>query len=405
MLVKLIYTPQQERMFFQIEKGIRFLVVSKGRRFGATKGACNYLIEMLIQGKKILWGDTIHGNIDRYYERYILPELKKNNIQYNYEKQKKQLNIADGYCDFRSADNPENWEGFGYDIILLNEAGIILKNKYLYTNAVLPMLMDNPCSLLIAMGVPKGKTLKDGTEHPFYTIKKAAENKQPGYKYLKFSSYDNPFLSYEDIKALEAEIARMNPEMVQQEIYGEFVDGANLSLWSPEMIRCVPVAPILKYITVGVDPSGSVDGDEIGIISAGITQDRRIFVLSDASLHGTPNQWAAATSAEYEFLKANDVVAERNYGGDMVKSNILNYNDRILVSEVVATRGKEVRAEPVVSLYEQMKVFHLPGLHKLETEMLTWVKGQGKSPNRVDALVWAITHLTNNKNTGQYNIA
>lgn len=384
-------------MFFQIEKDVRFLVVSKGRRFGATKGACNYLIEMLIKGKKILWGDTIHGNIDRYFERYILPELKKNNITYNYEKQKKQLNIADGYCDFRSADNPENWEGFGYDIIILNEAGIILKNKYLYTNAVLPMLMDNPGSLLIAMGAPKGKTLKDGTEHPFYTLAKAAENKQLGYKYLKFSSYDNPFLAHEDIKALEAEIGRMNPAMVQQEIYGEFVDGANVTLWTPEMIHYVENLPYLRRVTVGVDPSGSVAGDEIGIVTAGIDANGCIFVLSDSSLHGTPNTWGTVVVNEYKGQKADRVAAETNFGGDMVVSTIHNVDKAVRVRKVTATRGKVIRAEPIVALYEQGRVKHVNGLHALENEMLTWVPGEGKSPNRVDALVWAITDLIEGK--------
>lgn len=79
----------------------------------------------------------------------------------------------------------------------------------------------------------------------------------------------------------------------------------------------------------------------------------------------------------------------------MVKANILSVNRNVRVIEVNASRGKEVRAEPIVSLYEQGKVFHDKGLYKLENEMLTWVPGIGKSPNRVDALVWAITELTN----------
>lgn len=395
--ILLNYTAPQLEMFFDIDPSVRFLVVSKGRRFGATKGACNALIEWLLEGKKILWGDTINSNIDRYFERYILPELKRNNIEYHYSKQSKQLTISNGYCDFRSADNPENWEGFGYDIIILNEAGIILKNKYLYTNAVLPMLMDNPGSLLIAMGAPKGKKLKDGTEHPFYTLAKAAENKQKGYKYLKYSSYDNPILSTEDIKDLESEIGRMNPAMVQQEIYGEFIDGANLTLWSPEMIKHVTDVPHLRRIVVGVDPSGSVNGDETGIITAGITSDNRIFVLSDKTKACSPLTWGTLVCNEYKAMKADSVVAERNYGGDMVKANILSVDNMVRVKEVHASRGKDVRAEPVVALYEQLKVFHVRGLHDLESEMLTWVPGEGKSPNRVDALVWAITELYEGK--------
>src|SRR5690606_20407876 len=188
----------------------------------------NASIEWMLEGKKILWGDTISGNIDRYVDRYFKPELKKSGIEYTYSTQKKVLTlpIASGYIDFRSADRPENWEGFGYDIILLNEAGIILKNDYLYTNAVLPMLMDSPGSKLIAIGTPKGKEVKSGKEHRYYALYKRAFEKDPLFELFQYSSYDNPFLSMDDVKELEAEMKLMNPAMVRQEIYGEFVDGA-----------------------------------------------------------------------------------------------------------------------------------------------------------------------------------
>lgn len=381
-------------LFFNIPAGVRFLVVPKGRRFGATKGAANACIEWCLDGDNILWGDTINGNIDRYFDRYFLPELQNNKIEYSYNRVHKQLSIGRGYIDFRSADRPENWEGFGYDKIILNEAGIILKNKYLYTNAVLPMMMDSPNSILIAMGVPKGKIVKDKSEHPFYTLYKNAINGMKGYLCNQYSSYDNPLLSVKDIEELSNEIKRMNPAMEQQEIYGQFVDGANGILWTSDLIQHVDYQPNLIKIVIGIDPSGSVEGDEIGIIGAGMASNGNIFVLSDKSGHFTPNGWATISVNEYKSKKANSIVVERNYGGDMVKSNIHSVDKRILVKEVTASRGKDIRAEPIVSLYEQGKVFHLHGLNALENEMLTWVPGVGKSPNRVDALVWAITELT-----------
>jgi len=394
--IELTYTPAQMEMFFNIPSGTKYQIVTKGRRFGATRGAAHAFIEWAIEGKKLLWGDTINGNVDRYFDRYFLPALNKTNIAYNYQKQQKQLIIEDGYIDFRSADRPENWEGFGYDIIFLNEAGIILRNKYLYTNAVLPMLMDSPTSLLIAAGVPKGKFDKNNDEHPFYSIFKAAQNKSPGYNLLEYSSYDNPLLPKEEIMELEKEIARMSPGMVEQEIYGHFVDGVTSVLWTPELIHYSNI-PDLKRVVVGVDPSGSKGGDEVGIISAGIANNGNIYILSDKTGGYTPLQWGTITVNEYEALKADAIVVERNYGGDMVKSNLLNVDKFIKVKEVTASRSKEIRAEPVVGLYEQGRVFHAKGLHKLENEMLSWVPGLGKSPNRVDALVWAITDLMGNK--------
>jgi len=388
--IDLTYTPAQIEMFFNTPHGTRYQVVTKGRRFGATRGAAHAFIEWCLEGKKLLWGDTIHSNIDRYFDRYFLPALKQSDISYNYQRQSKQLIIEDGYIDFRSADRPENWEGFGYDVIFLNEAGIILKNKYLYTNAVLPMLMDTKDSLLIAAGVPKGKYDKSNNEHPFYTIYKAAKNKVPGYNLLEFSSYDNPLLPPDEIKELENEIGRMSPGMVEQEIYGHFVDSISGVLWTADMIRYSDI-PDLKKIVVGVDPSGSKDGDEVGIVSVGLADNGNVYVISDRTGGYTPLQWGTITINEYEALKADAIVVERNFGGDMVKANILNINQFVKVKEVTASRSKEVRAEPVVGLYEQGKVFHAKGLHKLENEMLSWVPGLGKSPNRVDALVWAVT--------------
>lgn len=227
--VELTYTEQQLEVFFDTDA--KFTIVTKGRRFGFTKGACNFIMESVLDGKRCLWGDTLLGNIDKYVERYMMPEIRKDNLPLIYNKNSKLLQCREsgGYTDFRSSDHPENWEGFGYDIILLNEAGIILANDYLYTNAVLPMLMDYPNSRLIAGGVPKGKNKKDGKEHKFYTLAKQAIEGRPNYKFYQFSSYDNPFLSETDVQELAEEISTLNPQMVAQEIYGEFIDESSLS--------------------------------------------------------------------------------------------------------------------------------------------------------------------------------
>ena len=188
----------------------------------------------------------------------------------------------------------------------------------------------------------------------------------------------------------------MSPNMVEQEIYGHFVDGVTGVLWTPELIHHSDI-PDLKRIVIGLDPSGSKEGDEVGIITAGLSSNDNIYVISDKTGGYTPLQWGTIAVNEYKSLMADAIVAERNYGGDMVKSNILNVSKFVKVKEVVASRSKEIRAEPVVSLYEQGRIFHARGLHRLENEMLSWVPGLGKSPNRVDALVWAITDLMGSK--------
>ena len=214
--VNFSYTQPQLDIFFPVIPK-KFTIVTKGRRFGATHGAAIAYIEKLLCGEgPFLWGDTIHANIDRYFERYFLPTLKKNKIKFHFNKKNKQLTINGQYMDFRSADKPENWEGFGYKEIFLNEAGIILNNDYLYTNAILPMLLDYPDSRLIAAGVPKGKLNKMGAEHKFYFLYKRAKTDTSKYRLLQYTSYDNPLLRAEDIAELEKEMELMDPEQVRQ---------------------------------------------------------------------------------------------------------------------------------------------------------------------------------------------
>jgi hypothetical protein len=403
MTLELSYTDPQLEIIDAIESGKhKFVIITKGRRFGLTKGMANAIIEWAIQGEPVLWGDTISSNIDRYFERYILPELKSNKIGHKYSLQQKKLTFDDsnGFVDFRSADRPENWEGFGYKKIFLNEAGIILKNDYLYTNAVLPMLIDYSESVLIAGGVPKGKKKKNGTEHQFYTLYKAATNNQEGFCHFSYTSYDNPKLKGNDINILRNEIARMSKQMELQEIYGEFVEGVEGTLWEPGLIRYADILPAMKRIVVPVDPAITAKNtsDETGIVLCGLGVDDNIYVLDDLSGKYSPNKWANIAVRAYNQRGADTIVAEVNQGGDMVESVIKNVSDFTRVKKIHAYKSKYLRAEPVLGLYEQARVYHVKGLNKLENEMLTWIPGQGKSPNRIDSVVYGITELMGHDN-------
>jgi len=397
--LNLKYTENQLDFLFNHKPGVRFIIVPAGRRSGKTKGITNAAIEWVLEGKKILWGDTISGNIDRYVERYFKPELNKAGIDFSWSTQKKVLSIdmSGGYIDFRSADRPENWEGFGYDIILLNEAGIILKNDYLYTNAVLPMLMDSPGSKLIAVGTPKGKETKTGKEHRYFSLYKRALEKDPAFQLFQYSSYGNPFLNQSDIKELEDEMQLMNPAMVRQEIYGEFVEGAAGELWDEVIIerQRIKVCPDLKRITVNIDPaiSNNENSDETGITVTGTDSIRNGYVLDDESGKYSPDQWASVAIKLAKQWKADCIVAEKNQGGDMVESVLRAKDQNIRIKLVTATKGKYVRAEPVYSLYEQGRIFHVGYHYKLEAQMCIFTSDVKKSPDRVDSLVWGFTEL------------
>mgnify|MGYP006125794041 CR=1 FL=1 len=214
----------QEECFYSSKA--KFNIIPAGRRTGKTQGAQRASIIFAAQGDKCLWVDTINSNIDRYYERYYLPDLKAENLEYSWNQQKKILKIENGYIDFRSADRPESIEGFGYDKIYLNEAGLILNNDYLFTNSILPMLMDYDNSQLYAFGTPKGKINKRGEEHRFYSLWQKVVEKTPGYGGQQLSTYSNPILSKENIQELENEMRIFSEEAVQQEVYGLFVEAS-----------------------------------------------------------------------------------------------------------------------------------------------------------------------------------
>jgi hypothetical protein len=237
--IEIRITPQQDKIFQELTG--KYNIIRKGRRFGFTHGFMLFSLEKLLMGGgPILWGDTINGNIDRYFQRFMLPILNKiGKDKFVWNAQKRELrvmniNTSDPYneqasiMDFRSSDAPENWEGFGYKWIILNEAGIILKDEYLYKNAVLPMLLDYPDSKLIAGGVPKGKTIKNGSEHPFYTLSKKAESGDPRYKQWIFTSYDSAVAKKTDIDELVADYGGANHPITKQEIFAEFIDAVDM---------------------------------------------------------------------------------------------------------------------------------------------------------------------------------
>src|SRR5690606_28683559 len=144
---------------------------------------------------------------ERYVERYFIPELKQFKVGWKYRSNKNDLKIGNSACDFRSADNPENIEGFGYALIIINEAGIVLKNRSLWVESIMPMILDYKAEVLIG-GTPKGKTVKrTGEKHLFYELYERASPPAPLQKRgeknewirFNFSSYDNPKIDKNDI--------------------------------------------------------------------------------------------------------------------------------------------------------------------------------------------------------------
>jgi len=187
----------------------------------------------------------------------------------------------------------------------------------------------------------------------------------------------------------------------RQEIEGAIVEERADALWSHEIIERARTdkAPPLARIVVAVDPPAASHkrADKCGIVAAGTDAEGRVHVIADATLAAArPAEWAARAVALYHELQADALVVEVNQGGDMVASVIAQADASVPVVKVRASRGKYLRASPVALLYEQDRVRHAGAFPELEEEMCSFGPDgllNGASPDRLDALVWAITHL------------
>jgi phage terminase large subunit-like protein len=189
--------------------------------------------------------------------------------------------------------------------------------------------------------------------------------------------------------------------LAQQELYGEMLSDVEGALWTPDLIdrsreTTLPMGTPLRV--VAVDPSVAENPrDECGIIVCASTGERDLYkrnswVLEDATVHGSPDVWANKV-VQMARKWGCPVVAEVNQGGALVRNAINTIDPSIKVLEVHSKHGKALRAEPITLAYEQGRVHHVGYLADLESQMISWIPGEGKSPDRVDALVHALTAL------------
>lgn len=238
------------------------------------------------------------------------------------------------------------------------------------------------------------QTIITTTPRPTKLIKDLVDRE--GVKVVRGSTFDNAKNLAASALA-ELKLRYENTRLGRQELYGEILDTVEGALWTREMIeraRVTDIPPLIR-IVVAIDPAvtNNADSDETGIVAAGITSDNHYYVLSDKSLRASPDAWARQAVNLYHDLGADKIIAETNNGGDMVTLLIKQVDHSAPVKKVTATRGKQLRAEPISSLYEQGRVHHHGYFAELETQMCEWTPVSSESPDRLDALVWAITEL------------
>jgi predicted phage terminase large subunit-like protein len=260
------------------------------------------------------------------------------------------------------------------------------------TEALLPNKAYFDCN-------PPGKS---HWSHKLFIRKVEPENNTPLLFPEKYDSMlMNPQGNRENLAEgyIEETLAELPERKRQRFLEGNWLDDMEGALWKREMIDRFRIinAPEFQRVVIGVDPAVTANpgSDETGIVVAGRDKKGEYYILNDATLKASPLEWARAVEREYRRWKADRVICETNNGGNLVIENLRNVCPDISCRSVSASRGKIVRAEPVAALYEQGKVHHVGSFRKLEDQLCSYDPALNQSsPDRLDAMVWALSELS-----------
>ena len=372
-------------------------MIRAGRRGGKTTGCAGLAVERFLGPagtNRVLYAVPTQEQITRFWHEVViaLAEPIEFGIYKKYESDKIiELPGTEQRIRAKTAWNANTLRGDYGDLIILDEFQLMAEDAL--GDVVYPMLIDNNGDLVLVYTPPSlhSRAVSKATDkrHAAKLFKK--HETDPRWLCLHFTSHDNPHISAEGIAEVSADMTQV---AIQQEIMAEDSDEVPGALWKQTMIdeTRVTTAPPLIRIVVGVDPSGG-STTEVGNVCCGLGADGHGYVLEDASLAApSPREWSAKVTWLYYERKADRVLGEENFGGNMVETTIKMHDENVSYKSVNATRGKLVRAEPICALYEKHVIHHVGDFPALEEEMCSYVPG-GRSPNRMDALVWCFTEL------------
>ena len=314
---------------------------------------------------------------------------------------------------FGGLDTPERAEkllGNEYATVAFNETSQIPWGSYML--ALTRLAQNTQGALKLKSYVDLNPDSKRGWVYQRFVAKRDPISKAPSPRPFDFGFYlMNPEGNKENLPAEYMEILNAMPTKERNRyLLGQFSEDSDGALWTEELLHQQRVLgqegtlPDWLRIVIAVDPSGASGpedfrSDEIGIVVIALGTDGKAYLLEDLSGRygpGGENGWGAVVANAYERHNADRVVGEKNFGGDMVRFVIHAENPDIPYTAVTASRGKVVRAEPVSFLYEQEKIFHVGHFPELEDQLCSMNQSGYvgiKSPDRMDALVWAITEL------------
>jgi len=388
-----------EKQLALLDSTAKRIVVRAGRRGGKTVGAAIYSVQEFLKGKRILYAAPTSDQIQKYWAETTRALQEPIDAGVFYTNQS--LHVieklgSDQRIRAKTAWNAETLRGDYADLLILDEFQLMTENTWDEVGA--PMLLDNDGNGVFIYTPPslrfRSKSRARDPQHAAKLFVKAQKDNTGRWQAIHFTSRENPYISQIAIDEIANDISAL---AYRQEILAEDVNEAPGALWTRDILDKFRVREIddLARIAVAIDPSATSTGDDAGIIVGGMKQlgdQRHYYALEDKTIQGSPAQWAqAAINAYYEF-EADYIVAEKNNGGEMVSTIIYQIDKSIKVKLVWASRGKQVRADPISTIFEKGRGHIVGNMPALEDELCLWVPGDD-SPNRLDAMVWSASDL------------
>lgn len=372
-------------------------IIRAGRRGGKTTGIAILAACAFLNGRRVLYAAPTEDQVETFWweiKTAFAAAIDAGHLYKNETKHVIELPNTKNRIRAKTAWNADTLRGDYADLLILDEFQLMAEDTWGVVGA--PMLLDNDGDAVFIYTPPSlhtaSRTKAKDPRHAAKLYAKAKTDESGRWEAFHFSSYDNPHISEDALAELTKDMTAL---AIQQEIDAEDIDDAPGALWTRALLEATRVdrVPMLVRVVIGVDPPGGAT--ECGIVAAGLDANGHGYVIDDASLRDTPGNWGKAVIDAYQRTRADRVVGEQNYGGDMVENTIRTADGGLAISyaSVHATRGKAVRAEPVAAQFEHGKA-HLAGTFPLlENELCGWVPGSSRSPNRLDAMVWALTEL------------
>ena len=368
-------------------------LVLAGRAWGKTRSAAEWTLENALAHPGSDWAviaPTFGVARDVCCEgpSGILRVAEKREVSH-YVRSLGEIRLANGSRVYlRSADEPDRLRGLNLSGAWCDELAMFRYGETLWYEALAPAVRHSPARVVVTT-TPRATPL----------LKDLVSRKDGSVVLTRGSTFDNAEnLSTTALAELRARYE--GTRIGRAELGAELLEDVEGALWNLALFDeyRVTEAPECSRVVVAVDPaiSSGPNSDSTGIIVAGVIgsgPDAQFFILEDATLKASPQKWASKVASVYAKHRADRVVAEVNQGGALVEDTLRAINANLPVRTVHASRSKQLRAEPVVALYEQGRVHHVGVLPELEEQACTWVPGVGKSPDRLDALVYALTDL------------